>query len=63
MVKNQPANAGDMGSIPGILQYPKNTPVFSSGRSHRQRSLEGWATVHGVSKQLDTDLETNQPQQ
>ena len=56
MVKNLPANAGDAGSIPG------------SGRSHGEGNgnplqyscLENpinrgawWATVHGVTKDLD----------
>ena len=57
MVKNLPANAGNMGSIPG------------SGRSHRKGNgnllqysfLENpmargdwWATVHGVTKESHT---------
>ena len=67
MVKNLPANAGDAGSIPG------------SGRSHGEGNgnplqyscLENpinrgawWATVHGVTKDLDMNerLETTQQQ-
>ena len=54
MVKNLPANAGDMGSIPGSGRSPRkwqSTQVFMSGKSHGQRS--GWATVHGVAKVSD----------
>ena len=35
MVKNQPADAGDMDSIP--------TPEFLLGKSHGQRSLVGYS--------------------
>ena len=56
MVKNPPANAGDirdMGLIPGsgkITWRGKQQPtsVFLSGESHGQKSLG--ATVHGVAK-------------
>ena len=46
MVKTLPANAGDMGSVPGSGRSPgeengQPTPVFSSGKSHGQRSLVG----------------------
>ena len=42
--KKQPANAEDVGSIPGSGRFPwrrawQPTPVFFSGESHRQRSL------------------------
>ena len=58
MVKNLPANAGDIrdaSSIPGkIGKIPERrewqpTPVFLPGRSHGQRSLVGY-TIHGVTK-------------
>ena len=42
MVKNLPANAGDVGLIPGLEGSPGGglgTPVFLSGKSHGQRSL------------------------
>ena len=56
MVKNPPANAGDirdMGLIPGsgkITWRRKQQPtsVFLSGESHGQKSLG--AIVHGVAK-------------
>ena len=46
MVKNPPANAGDMGSIPVLGRFPWRrkwhpTLVFSPGKFHRQRSLVG----------------------
>jgi len=49
MVKNMPANAGDIKeavSIPGLGKIPwrrawQATPVFLPGESHRQRSLLG----------------------
>ena len=50
MVKNPPANAGDVrdvGSIPESGRCPwrrawQPTPVFLLGKSHRQRSLAGY---------------------
>ena len=48
-VKNPPANAGDVrdtGSIPGSGRSPRGgqpTPVFVPGKSHLQRSLEGYS--------------------
>ena len=53
MIKNLPANTGDLGSIPG-LEYPleemQPTPVFLPGESHGWRSLAG--TVHGAAHTL-----------
>ena len=53
MVKNLPANAGDMGSVSGGRggRSPgegNGIPVLLPGKSHEQRSLR--ATVHGVAK-------------
>ena len=54
VVKNPPANTGDIrdiGSIPGSGRFPwrrKCSPVFLPGESHGQRSLGG--TVHEVAK-------------
>ena len=39
MVKNLLANAGDVGSIPGLRKKWQLTPVFLPGESHEQRSL------------------------
>ena len=45
MVKNMPANAGDIrdvGSIPGLGRSPGDGPlIFLSPESHGQRSLAG----------------------
>ena len=46
VVKNPPANAGDVGSTPGSGKSPgggngKPTPVFLPGKPHGQRSLAG----------------------
>ena len=48
VVKNLPANAGDIkeeGSIPGLGRSPgggrQPTPIFLPGESHEQRSLAG----------------------
>ena len=48
MVKNPPANAGDVGLIPGSRRSPgrgkqQPTPVFLPGKSHEQRSLAGYS--------------------
>ena len=49
MVKNPPANAGDIrdvGLIPGLRKSPgawQPTPVFLPGESHGQRSLMGYS--------------------
>ena len=48
MVKNLPANAGGLGSIPGSRRSPREEdsnllPVFLPGKSHGQRSLAGWS--------------------
>ena len=53
-VMNPPANAGDVGSLPGSGESPQRrkwqpTPVFLPGESHGQRSLLDY-TVHGVAK-------------
>ena len=47
MVKNPPANAGDVDLIPGVGKIPwrrkwQPTPVFLPGKSHGQRSLVGY---------------------
>ena len=43
-VKNQPASAGDVGSIPGSGRGKwQPTPVFLPGKSHGQKSLVGYS--------------------
>ena len=51
VVKNPPANAGGMGSTPGLERSPgeENTPVFLPRKSRGQKSLVGY-TVQGVAK-------------
>ena len=57
MVKNPPANAGDMGSIPGLERSPgtgNGNPRLPE-ESHRQRSLVGYGLRAGLChKELDT---------
>ena len=48
MVKNLPANAGDTGSVLGLVRSPwrrewQPTPVFLPEESHGQRSLVGYS--------------------
>ena len=46
VVKNPPANVGDMGSVPGSGRSPEKgtaTPVFLPGKFHGQRSLTGYS--------------------
>ena len=54
VVKNPPTNAGDTssthglgGKIPGRKEW-QPTPVFLPGKSHGQRSLEGYCSWGGV---------------
>jgi len=53
VVKNPPANAGDMGSIPGLGRSPgggySNSLQYSCMGSSKDRGV-WWATVHGVIK-------------
>ena len=47
VIKNPPANAGNVGSIPGSRRSPgegkwQPTAVFLPGKSHGQRSLMGY---------------------
>ena len=59
VVKNQPANAGDLrdaGSICGSRRFPwrrkwQPTPAFLPGESHGQRGLAGYSLW--VAKELD----------
>ena len=57
VVKNPPANAGDMGSIHGSERSLGEGNVYPlqysfSGNPMNRRAW--WTTVHGVAKQLDT---------
>ena len=53
MVKNLPANAGDLGSIPGSGRSPgggHGNPLQYSGLGNPMDRGAWWATVHGVAK-------------
>ena len=57
VVKHPFANAGDMGSIPGLGRYPgeeklQPTPILLPGNPTDRGAW--WATVHGVSKESYT---------
>jgi len=56
-VKNPSANAGDLGSVPGLGRFPQE----GNGNQLQYSCLENpmyratwWATVHGATKELDT---------
>ena len=63
MVKNPPANAGDMGSIPGLRRSPGegngNPLQYSCLESPMDRGA-WWAVVHGVAI-VGYDLATKPP--
>ena len=53
MVKNPPANAGDVGSITGLGLSPgegNGNPLQYSCLGHPMARGGWWATVHGVAK-------------
>ena len=53
MVKNPPANAGDVGSIPELGRSPgegNGNPLQYSCLGNPMDRGAGWATVHGVIK-------------
>ena len=56
VVKNPPANAEDMGLIPGSGRSPEegngNPLQYSFLGNPRDRGV-WWATVHGMTKELD----------
>ena len=57
VVKNPPANAGDVGSIPGLGRSPgdgNGNPLQYSCLGNPVDRGEWQATVHGVTKELDT---------
>ena len=60
MVKNLPANAGDLGSIPGLRRPPgegmQPIPGVLPGKSHGRNSLVG-CSPHGR-KRVGQDLAT-----
>ena len=61
VVKNLPANAGDMGSIPGSGRSPgegNDNPLQYSCLGNPMNRGAWWATVHGVAKSW-TQLNNN----
>ena len=63
MVKNLPANAGDMDSVPGLARFPgegNGKPLRYSGLRNPMDRGVWWAAVHGVAKELDINLLTKQ---
>ena len=56
VVKNPPANARDMGLIPGLRRSPgegNGNPLQYSWEYPMDREA-WWATVHGATKESDT---------
>ena len=56
-VKESVCNAGDLGSIPGSGRFPgdKNGNPFEYPCLENSMVREAWwATVHGITKELDT---------
>ena len=64
VVKNRPANAGDvrdLGSIPGLGRSPGvgyGNPLHNSSLENPMDRGAWWATVHGVAKEPDMTEET-----
>ena len=62
VVKKAPANAGDMGSIPGLGRSPEegngNPLQYSWLRNPIDRGA-WWATVHGVRRESDMTEQLN----
>ena len=57
MVKNQPANAGDVGLIPGLGRFPgeRNGNPLQCSRLENPMDRGTWrVAVHGVTKELDS---------
>ena len=56
MVQRPPANAGDMGSIPGSGRFPgegNGNPLQYSCLGRPTDREVWWVTVHGVAKESD----------
>ena len=56
VVKNPPANAGDVGSIPGLGRSPgeeNGNPLQYSCLGNPMDRGAWWAVVHGVTKELN----------
>ena len=56
MLNNWLANAGDMGSMPGLGRFPReenSNPLQYSCLGNPMDRGDWWAIVHGVAKELD----------
>ena len=61
MVKNLPANAGDLGLIPGLVRSPgegNGNPLQSSCLENPVDSRVWQVTVHGIPKRVGHNLVT-----
>ena len=62
MVKNPPANSGDIGLIPWLERSPGegngNPFQYSCLEKYMDRAVQ-WATAHGVSKESDMTEQLN----
>ena len=57
VMKNLPAQTGDVGSIPGLERSPgkgNGNPLQYSCLENPMDRGASWAAVHGVTKELDT---------
>ena len=57
MVKNLPANAGDIGSMPGLGRSSKEGNGYPLQYSCLENSMDRgawWVIAHGVAKESDT---------
>ena len=62
VVKNPPANSGDMGLVPGSGRSPgerNGHPFQYSCLGNPMDRGAWWAIVHGVEKELDTTKQLN----
>ena len=62
VIKNPPANAGDLCSIPGSGRSPgegNGNPLQYSGLENPMDGEAWQATVHGVAKESDTTYQLN----
>ena len=59
VIKNPPANAGDLGSIPGLGRSPgeeNGNPLWHFRLGNPTDREAWWTTVHGSSKESDMAL-------
>ena len=62
-VKNLPAHARDMGAIPSLIKFPEegnDNPLQYSCLGNSMDRGAWWATVCGITKELDTIEQSKQ---